>query len=53
LIGIHLTKLDRACEQEFLFEDEELVRKKMLKAIMKIRDKFGYKAIQLGSSGKK
>jgi DNA polymerase-4 len=53
LIGVHLTKLDRACEQEVLFEDEELIRKKMLRAIMKIRDKYGFKAIQIGSTGKK
>ncbi len=48
LIGIHLTKFNEFCEQEEIFEDEEIIRKKMFRAITKIRDKFGYSSIQLG-----
>ena len=51
LIGIHLSKLNHFFEQEVLFEDEEAVRKRMLRAIMKIRDKYGYSAIQIGKLG--
>ncbi|MBI9009658.1 MAG: DNA polymerase IV [Tenericutes bacterium] len=49
LIGIHLTKFTDFAEQENLFEQEEIVRKKMLRAVTKIRDEFGYKIIHLGS----
>ncbi|MFA7228383.1 MAG: DNA polymerase IV, partial [Melioribacteraceae bacterium] len=51
LIGIHLSKLNHFFEQEFLFEDEELIRKRMLRAVMKIRDRYGFSAIQIGKSG--
>ncbi len=51
LIGIHLTKLNHFFEQEFLFDDEELIRKRMLRAVMKIRDKYGFSSIQIGKSG--
>ncbi len=51
LIGIHLSKLNHFFEQELLFEDEELIRKRMLRAVMKIRDKYGFSAIQIGKSG--
>jgi DNA polymerase IV len=51
LIGIHLSKLNHFSEQETLFEDDEILRKKMLRAVMKIRDKFGYESIQIGKSG--
>lgn len=50
LIGIHLSKLSHFLEQEILFEDEEMVRKKMVRAVMKIRDKFGYESIQIGKA---
>lgn len=50
LIGINLSKLNDFGEQENLFEDENMVRKKMLRAVNKIRDKFGYSSITLGSS---
>jgi DNA polymerase-4 len=50
LIGIHLSKLSHFMEQELLFEDDEAERKKMLRAVMKIRDKFGYESIQIGKS---
>ncbi len=48
LVGIHLTKFSEFCEQEEIFEDKEIIRKKMFRAITKIRDKFGYSSIQLG-----
>lgn len=52
LIGIHLTKFNEFCEQEYLFEDEEIKRKKMFRAITKIRDRFGYSAVQFGRTEK-
>jgi DNA polymerase-4 len=51
LVGIHLTKFSEFCEQEEIFEDEEIIRKKMFRAITKIRDKFGYSAVQFGRTG--
>jgi DNA polymerase-4 len=51
LIGIHLSKLNHFFEQEFLFDDEEIIRKRMLRAVMKIRDKYGYSAIHIGKNG--
>ena len=50
LIGVHLSKLDHFAEQEPLFNDEEVTRKKMLRAVMKIRDKFGFDVIQVGKN---
>jgi DNA polymerase-4 len=50
LIGIHLSKLSHFGEQEVLFQDEEVIRKRMLRAVTKIRDKYGYKAIHIGKS---
>ena len=50
LIGIHLSKLSHLGEQEVLFEDEDITRKRMLRAIMKIRDKYGYHAILIGKT---
>lgn len=52
LIGIHLGKLSHFTEQELLFEDEDAIRKKMLRAVMKIRDKFGYESVQIGKTEK-
>jgi len=51
LVGIHLTKFNEFSEQEEIFEDEEIVRKKMFRAITKIRDKYGYSAVQFGLTG--
>ncbi len=48
LIGVHLTKFNEFYEQEEIFQDEEIIRKKMFGAITKIRDKFGYSSIQFG-----
>ena len=50
LIGIHLSKLNHFGEQEVLFEDEHVIRKRMLRAVMKIRDKYGYKSIHIGKT---
>lgn len=49
LIGVGLTNFINFAEQENLFEDEDILRKKMLRAVTKIRDKFGYKVISIGS----
>jgi DNA polymerase-4 len=51
LIGIHLSNLNHFFEQEFLFEDGEILRKKMLRAVMKIRDKYGFSSIKIGKLG--
>ncbi len=52
LIGIHLSKFNEFSEQEELFEDKRIIRKRMFTAITKIRNKFGYSAIKLGEKGK-
>ena len=49
LIGVNLSKLTHFSEQEELFEDEGMIRKKMLRAVMKIRDKYGFKSIHIGN----
>lgn len=46
LIGVRVTNFSPLNEQEFLFEDYEVKRNKMLRAVTRIRDKFGYKIIQ-------
>ena len=48
LIGIHISNLHHFFEQQFLFDDEERSRKQMLRAVMKIRDKYGFDAITIG-----
>jgi DNA polymerase-4 len=50
LIGIHLNKLNHFTEQCILFEDNETIRKRMLRAVMKIRDKYGFEAIRIGKT---
>ncbi len=49
LIGVHLSKFNEFAEQEILFEDDDTLRKKMFRAVTKIRDKYGYGSINLGS----
>jgi DNA polymerase-4 len=49
LIGVGLTNFSEYSEQEYLFEDIKIKRKKMFRAVTKIRDKFGYHAINLPS----
>ncbi len=51
LIGIRLTNFSEFSEQEILFEDKDTIRKKMFRAITKIRDKFGYSAVRFGKTG--
>ncbi len=51
LIGIHLSGLNHFTEQCFLFEDEKIIRQRMLRAVMKIRDKYGFNIIHIGKSG--
>ncbi len=48
LLGVRLTKFNEFAEQEILFEDEKIVRKKMLRAVQKIRDKYGFDTIHVG-----
>ena len=50
LIGIHLTNFSVYNEQEILFSDENVIRKRMLRAVTKIRDKFGYSSINIGGA---
>lgn len=49
LVGVGLTNFSEFSEQGFLFEDAEIKRKKMFRAVTKIRDKYGYNAISLPS----
>ena len=49
LVGVGLTNFSEYSEQEFLFEDTEIKRKKMFRAVTRIRDKYGYNAISLPS----
>jgi DNA polymerase-4 len=48
LIGICLTNFSPASNQEFLFDDIEIKRRRMFKAITKIRDKYGYDKLKFG-----
>ena len=50
LIGIHLSKLNHFTEQCILFEDNGTIRKRMLRAVMKIRDKYGFESIRIGKT---
>jgi hypothetical protein len=49
LIGIGVSKFSKFSEQQELFEWEEIKRRRMLRAVTKIRDKFGYEALMFGS----
>lgn len=48
LIGVRLTKFSEFAEQEVLFDDEKVIRKKMFRAVQKIRDKYGFEIIHVG-----
>ena len=48
LIGIYLTKFNEFYEQQVLFEDIEIKRKKLFKAIDQIRRKYNYSIIKFG-----
>ena len=50
LIGIGITNFSPFNEQEYLFEDSEVKRKKMLRAVTRIRDRYGYNSLRLGST---
>ncbi|MEO8232572.1 MAG: DNA polymerase IV [Ignavibacteriota bacterium] len=51
LIGVGITNFSPFNDQEFLFEDYEMKRKKMLRAVTRIRDKFGYESLLFGNTG--
>ncbi len=51
MIGVGITNFSPLNEQEFLFEDYEMKRKKMLRAVTTIRDKFGYESLLFGNAG--
>jgi len=50
LIGIHLANFTIYSEQERFFYDEEYIRRLMLRAVTKIRNKFGYESIRIGTN---
>ncbi len=50
LIGVRLTNFSPYSEQEFLFEDYEIKRKKILRAVTRIRDKYGYSIINFSGA---
>jgi DNA polymerase IV len=45
LIGVGVSKFSNFCEQEVLFEDEEIKRKKLFRAIDFLRSKYSYSII--------
>jgi DNA polymerase-4 len=49
LIGVGLSKFSEFSEQGELFEWEEIKRRKMLRAVTRIRDKYGYESVMFGS----
>ncbi len=52
LLGVKLSKFNEYFEQETLFDEEQNIRKRMLRAVTKIRDKFGFESIQFGRTDK-
>jgi DNA polymerase-4 len=48
LIGVGVTNFSPLNEPEYLFEDYEIKRKQMLRAVTKVRDKFGYESLLFG-----
>ncbi|HLG31483.1 MAG TPA: DNA polymerase IV [Ignavibacteriaceae bacterium] len=50
LIGVGVTNFSPLSEQEFLFEDYEVKRKKMMRAVTRVRDKYGYDSLLIGSA---
>lgn len=50
LIGISLSKFSNQAEQEYLFEDFDTKRKKVLSAINGLRAKYGFEVIQIGKA---
>lgn len=45
LIGVGVSKFSKVCEQGVLFEDDEIKRKKLFKAIDFLRNKYSYSII--------
>jgi DNA polymerase-4 len=50
LIGVGVTNFSPLNQQEYLFEDSEVKRKKMLRAVTRVRDKYGYESLLIGSA---
>jgi DNA polymerase-4 len=48
LIGVSLSRFNKFSEQEELFEWKEIKRRKMLRAITRLRDQYGYDIINVG-----
>ncbi len=48
LLGISLSNLREYVEQDPIFEDTEVMKKRMYRAVSKIRDKFGFESIIVG-----
>ena len=48
LIGVRLTNFSNCSEQEELFEWAEIKRRRMLKVVNRIRNKYGYDSILIG-----
>jgi DNA polymerase-4 len=48
LLGVALSNLREYAEQDTIFEDAETMRKRMYRAVSKIRDKFGFDSITVG-----
>jgi DNA polymerase IV len=49
LIGIGVSKFSTFSEQEIIFESTDVKRKKMLRAVNKLRSKYGFEIINLGT----
>ena len=48
LIGVKLSKFTNFSEQELIFPEADDMRRQMLRAVTKIRDKYGFTSIDLG-----
>ncbi len=52
LIGIRLNNFSEYCEQQCLFDFEEVKKGRLLRAVTKIRDRYGYSTVQFGRTEK-
>jgi DNA polymerase-4 len=52
LVGVSVSKFSKFSEQQELFEWEEIRRRRMLRVVTKIRDKYGYEILMFGSVDK-
>ncbi len=50
LIGVGVSKFSKFSEQGELFEWEELKRRKMLRVVTKLRDRYGFEIVHFGSA---